>query len=136
MRVQEEKNLAKLVFTKKLTKAEKDERMCQVGHILIESDLDRVPEEIYLLYKRRDRVEKLFETWKSTLQADRTWLRSDASVFGHVFIVPFIVPPGPAGAGPAFRRAAAEALGQTGTGGVFESICGSERGDRIELRGA
>jgi transposase len=86
MRVQEEKNLAKLVFAKKLTKAEKDERMCQVGHILIESDLDRTPEDIYLLYKRRDRVEKLFETWKSTLQADRTWLRSDASVFGHIFI--------------------------------------------------
>jgi transposase len=86
MRVQEEKNLAKLVFAGRMTKAEKDERMWQVGHILIESDLDRKPEEIYLLYKRRDRVEKLFETWKSTLQADRTWLRSDASVFGHIFI--------------------------------------------------
>ena len=86
MRVQEEKNLAKLVFAGKMTKREKDERMCQVGHILIESDLDRPPKDIYLLYKRRDRVEKLFDTWKTTLQADRTWLRDDASVFGHVFV--------------------------------------------------
>jgi transposase len=86
MRVQEEKNLAKLVFAGKMTREEKDERMCQVGHILIESDLDSPPEEIYLLYKRRDRVEKLFDTWKTTLQADRTWLRDDASVFGHIFV--------------------------------------------------
>jgi len=57
-----------------------------MGHILIVSDLDRPPEAVFLLYKRRDKVEKQFEVWKTTLQADRTWLRDDASIFGHVFV--------------------------------------------------
>jgi hypothetical protein len=57
-----------------------------MGHILIVSDLDRPPEAVYLLYKRRDKVEKQFEVWKSTLQADRTWLRDDVGIFGHVFV--------------------------------------------------
>jgi len=43
-------------------------------------------QEAYEFYKRRDTVEKLFDTYKSTLYADRLYLHSDESVFGHVFI--------------------------------------------------
>ena len=86
MRVDEERNLAKLVNEGKLTREEKVQKKDRMGHILIVSDLDRPPEAVFLLYKRRDNVEKQFEVWKTTLQADRTWLRDDASIFGHVFV--------------------------------------------------
>jgi hypothetical protein len=67
-----------------LSKQEKLDKMDRAGHILIVSDLDRGSEGIFQLYKRRDKVEKQFETWKGTLHTDRTWLRDDASVFGQV----------------------------------------------------
>ena len=86
MRVDEERNLARLVKEGKLSREEKAEKKERMGHILIVSDLDRPPEAVFLLYKRRDNVEKQFEVWKTTLQADRTWLRDDASIFGHVFV--------------------------------------------------
>jgi len=86
MRVDEERNLAKMVKQGAMSKAEKAGKMDRVGHILIVSDLDRGPEAVFQLYKRRDKVEKQFETWKGTLHADRTWLRNDASIFGHVFV--------------------------------------------------
>ena len=69
-----------------MSRTEKAEKMDRVGHILIVSDLDREPEAVFQLYKRRDKVEKQFETWKGTLHADRTWLQDDASIFGHVFV--------------------------------------------------
>jgi transposase len=86
MRVDEERNLLNMIAEGKISKIEKKERMGRAGHILLVSDLDRDPKEIYMLYKRRDKVEKQFEKWKDTLQADRTWLRDDASIFGHVFV--------------------------------------------------
>ncbi|MBC7107596.1 MAG: transposase [Methanomassiliicoccales archaeon] len=69
-----------------LSKQEKLDKMDWAGHVLIVSDLDRGSEGIFQLYKRKDKVEKQFETWKGTLHTDRTWLRDDASVFGHVFM--------------------------------------------------
>jgi transposase len=43
-------------------------------------------QEAYELFKRRESVEKMFDTYKSTLSADRLYLHDDESVFGHVFI--------------------------------------------------
>jgi transposase len=43
-------------------------------------------QEIYELYKKRERVEKLFDAYKNVLDADRLYLQDDESVFGHVFI--------------------------------------------------
>ena len=43
-------------------------------------------EELYMLYKRREKVEKMFDTYKTVLNADRLYLQDDESVFGHVFI--------------------------------------------------
>jgi transposase len=42
--------------------------------------------KIFMLYKKRDGVENLFDIYKTTLNADRTYLRDDASIFGHVFV--------------------------------------------------
>jgi transposase len=38
------------------------------------------------LYKKRDGVEKLFDTYKNTLNADILYLQDDESVFGHLFV--------------------------------------------------
>lgn len=56
------------------------------GRILILSNREMSEQEAYEFYKKRDVVEKLFDTYKSTLYADRLYLHSDESVFGHVFI--------------------------------------------------
>ena len=41
---------------------------------------------MYELYKKRERVEKLFDAYKNVLDADRLYLQDDESVCGHVFI--------------------------------------------------
>ena len=54
--------------------------------ILILSSKDMPVQEMYELYKKRERVEKLFDAYKNVLDADRLYLQDDESVFGHVFI--------------------------------------------------
>ena len=41
---------------------------------------------MYELYKKRDCVEKLFDAYKTTLNADKLYLHDDESVYGHVFV--------------------------------------------------
>ena len=60
--------------------------MKKAGKILIVSDMDVEKLEIYLLYKKREVVEKMFDTYKTVLNADKLYLQDDESVFGHVFI--------------------------------------------------
>ncbi len=65
---------------------ESDERLKVAGKILIVSSLD-IPEiELFELFKKRERVEKMFDAYKNVLDADRLYLRDDESVFGHVFV--------------------------------------------------
>ena len=54
--------------------------------MVVISSLDREPEWIYGLYKRRDRVEKRFRTLFSILEADATYLKNDDRLRGHLFI--------------------------------------------------
>lgn len=56
------------------------------GRILVVSNLDKTPEEIFLLLKQREEVEKAFDVYKNVLEADRLYLQDDESVFGHVFV--------------------------------------------------
>lgn len=69
-----------------LDKSQFDKKLKNAGRILILSNREMSEQEAYELYKKRDVVEKLFDTYKSTLYADRLYLHSDESVFGHVFI--------------------------------------------------
>ena len=41
---------------------------------------------MYELYKKRDSIEKLFDVYKTTLNADKLYLHDDESVYGHVFV--------------------------------------------------
>ena len=49
--------------------------------------MDVEEHEIYELHKKRETVEKMFDTYKKTvLNTDKIYLQDDESVFGHVFI--------------------------------------------------
>ena len=69
-----------------IDKSQFDKKFKKAGRILILSNRKMSEQEAYEFYKKRDVVEKLFDTYKSTLYADRLCLHSDESVFGHVFI--------------------------------------------------
>ncbi|MCX6673785.1 MAG: transposase [Methanothrix sp.] len=69
-----------------IDKNELREKLKKTGMILILSSIDVPEQEIYDLYKKRERVEKLFDAYKNVLDADRLYLQDDESVFGHVFI--------------------------------------------------
>ena len=59
--------------------------MKKAGNILIVSDMEVEKQEIYLLYKKREVVEKMFDVYKTVLNADKLYLQDDESVFGYVF---------------------------------------------------
>ncbi|MCX6664073.1 MAG: transposase [Euryarchaeota archaeon] len=86
LRLEEEKNLYKMFDEKKIDGGSLKENMTVSGDILIVSNMDVDASEIFMLYKKRDGVENLFDVYKTTLNADRTYLRDDASIFGHVFV--------------------------------------------------
>jgi transposase len=86
MKVEEENTLYKLFEKNKINKIELDEDIEKAGCILIVSDLDIEAKEIFLLYKKRDGVEKLFDIYKTTLNADILYLQDNESVFGHLFV--------------------------------------------------
>ena len=71
---------------RKITREELEEGRKCAGRILILSCLDRVGEEIFMMYKQRGHVETQFDSYKNVLHADRMYLQDDESVFGHLFI--------------------------------------------------
>ena len=84
--LEERKTLYRKLDDGKIDKKELRERMKKAGEILILSNLDVGGNEIYELYKGRETVEKMFDTYKTVLEADKIYLQDDESVFGHVFI--------------------------------------------------
>jgi transposase len=86
LRLEEEKRLYKKLTEGHISKTELDVEIRKAGRILLISNIEDGLEELYLLNKKRDRVEKLFDSYKTTLNADRSYLQDDESIFGHVFI--------------------------------------------------
>jgi len=84
--LEERKTLYKKLDENRIDKKELTARMKKAGKILILSDMDVEGHEIYELYKKRETVEKMFDTYKTVLNADKIYLQDDESVFGHVFI--------------------------------------------------
>lgn len=87
--LEERKTLYKKLDENRIDKKELTARMKSAGKILILSDMDVKEHEIYELHKKRETVEKMFDTYKTVLNADKIYLQDDESVFGHVFI-PFL----------------------------------------------
>jgi transposase len=86
LRLEEQKTLYRKRDEHKIEKEKYNIGMKKAGKILIVSDMDVEKQEIYLLYKKREVVEKMFDTYKTVLNADKLYLQNDESVFGHVFI--------------------------------------------------
>ena len=86
LRLEEQKTLYRKLDEHKTDKRKFDDGMKKAGKILILSDMDVEKREIYLLLKKREVVEKMFDTYKTVLNADKLYLQDDESVFGHVFI--------------------------------------------------
>ena len=84
--LEERKTLYRKLDENKIDKKDLRERMKKAGKILILSNMDVGGAEIYEFYKRRESVEKMFDTYKTVLDADKIYLQDDESVFGHVFI--------------------------------------------------
>ncbi len=84
--LEERKTLYRRLDDGKIDKNQLRERMKKAGKILILSNPDVDGTEIYELYKGREIVEKMFDTYKTVLEADKIYLQDDESVFGHVFI--------------------------------------------------
>jgi transposase len=86
LKLEETKTLYQRLDEEKIDKNELREKLKRTGMILILSSKDMPVQEMYELYKKRERVEKLFDAYKNVLDADRLYLQDDESVFGHVFI--------------------------------------------------
>ncbi len=86
LRLEEQKTLYRKQDEHEIEKEKFNIGMKKAGKILIVSDMDVEKLEIYLLYKKREVVEKMFDTYKTVLNADKLYLQDDESVFGHVFI--------------------------------------------------
>jgi len=86
LRLEEQKTLYRKLDEHEIEKEKFNIGMKKAGKILIVSDMDVEKLEMYLLYKKREVVEKMFDTYKTVLNADKLYLQDDESVFGHVFI--------------------------------------------------
>ena len=84
--LEENTTLYKKLDEGKIDRQELGEAQKRAGRILIVSNLDIDEKEIFMQYKSRDRIEKLFDTYKNVLQADTLYLQDNESVFGHIFI--------------------------------------------------
>jgi transposase len=84
--LEENTTLYKKLDEGKIDKQELGEAQKRAGRILIVSNLDLDEKEIFMQYKSRDRIEKLFDTYKNVLQADTLYLQDNESVFGHIFV--------------------------------------------------
>lgn len=83
---EENDTLYRKLDAEKINKEELREMMKRSGRILLISNLDVPEKTVYELYKKRERVEKLFDSYKSALSSDRLYLQDNEAVFGHVFI--------------------------------------------------
>jgi Transposase len=86
LRLEEQKTLYRKLDERKIDKKKFDGGMKKAGKILIISVMDVKKQELYLLFKKREVVEKMFDRYKTVLNADELYLQDDESVFGHVFI--------------------------------------------------
>ena len=86
LRAEEEITLYKKHDKGKISKEEIEKGLKRAGKILIISDLDKEPEDIFLMYKQREGVEKAFDVYKNVLNADKMYLQDNESVFGLLFV--------------------------------------------------
>lgn len=83
---EENNTLYRKLDDEKITNQELKDKMKRSGRILLLSNFDLPEKDVFELYKKRERVEKLFDAYKSALSADRLYLQDNEAIFGHVFV--------------------------------------------------
>ena len=58
----------------------------RLGKISLISNLDKAPDEIYLIYKEREDIEQCFDAMKNDMENDKTYLRDNDAIRGYFFI--------------------------------------------------
>jgi transposase len=86
LKVEEEKDFLSRVEAKKRTLKEFYENQFRLGTLSVITDYRRKPKRIFELLKSRVEVEKLFDTFKNTLNADRSYMRDDYQMEGWMFV--------------------------------------------------
>ena len=86
LRAEEETNIYRMLDKGRIGREEAKKRLERAGKILLVSDMDVKPKDIFLIYKQRGSIEKIFDVYKNLLNADRMYLQSDDAVFGHLFV--------------------------------------------------
>ena len=56
------------------------------GKISIVSNLEKTPDQIYLIYKEREDIEPAFDAMKNEMENDRTCLRDNDAIRGYFFV--------------------------------------------------
>ncbi len=83
---EEEKDFLSRIENQKETMASFQDKQYQLGTITIITDCENTSEEIYELLKQRIEIESVFDTFKNTLNADRTYMRNDAQLEAWMLI--------------------------------------------------
>ncbi len=91
MSVSEEENAMKRFLEGKMTMEQFEQEKERMGHMIIISNLEREPQWIYGLYKRRDSVEKDFRRLFEVLGADSLGVSDTATAMGMVFVLTLAV---------------------------------------------
>jgi transposase len=86
LKVEEENNYLYLVKAKKKTKKSYNSHKQGFGTISIVTNSKLQPEEVYHLLKNRIDVEQAFDTFKNTLESDKTYMRNEEAMRGYFFI--------------------------------------------------
>ena len=90
LRLEEERAFLNRMETQKeekLTIADFHEKIHTLGTFSIITNLkEKLPQDIYKMYKARMEVETAFDAFKNTLEADRSYMHSDQSFEGWMFI--------------------------------------------------
>ena len=86
LKLEEQKTIFRKREEGKINDEEYSLKQKRAGKFLIISNHDIGKKEMFELYKRRDSIEKLFDVYKTTLDADKLYLNDDESVYGHVFV--------------------------------------------------
>ncbi len=58
----------------------------RLGKISIISNLDKTPDEIYLIYKEREDIEQCFDAMKNEMENDKTYLMDNDAIRGYFFV--------------------------------------------------
>ena len=61
-------------------------KLDKAGNFVMVSSREMDPRDVYRIYKARCSIEDFFDSAKNVLSADRTYMRDDAHVMGHLFI--------------------------------------------------